>query len=96
MPFQKGNKLGGRTKGAENKVPKAVKVNAKDRVEQVDAELTSLKVGLREQAIANPPWFYEKIWAKILPKGVEVSGPEGGPIQTMIEVVLIANRKDQG
>lgn len=85
----RGKKTGGRTAGAQNKVPKAAKISAKDRVEEVDAELTQSKKGLAQQAKDDPKWFYEKIWVKILPKVAEISGPDGGPIPTSIEVRFI-------
>jgi hypothetical protein len=73
MPFQKGNKLGGRKKGGQNSVPKAVRISAKDRVDEVDFDLTKKGQGLAVQAAADPKWFYEKIWPKILPKNVDVN-----------------------
>jgi hypothetical protein len=97
MPFQKGNKLGGRHKGSKPAVPAAVRISAKDRVDEVDAQLTAEGVGLAVQAKNNPAWFYEKIWVKILPKNMEVSGPGGGPIATRVEVALVAaSQKNQG
>lgn len=89
MPFQKGNKLGGRKKGSKPAVPKAVRVSAKDNVDLVDAYLTKTGNGLKVQAEKDPKWFYEKIWVKILPKVAEISGPDGGPIPTSIEVRFI-------
>lgn len=71
----------GRPKGALNKVPKQYKISARERVDEVDAELTEAGQGLAVQAKLNPQWFYEKVWVKILPKPVEVSGSDGGPIQ---------------
>ena len=97
MPFKKGNKLGGRHKGSKPAVPAAVRISAKDRVDEVDAELTAADMGLAVMAKANPAWFYEKIWVKILPKNMEVSGPGGGPIATRVEVAFVAaSQKDSG
>ena len=97
MPFQQGNKLGGRHKGSKPAVPAAVRISAKDRVDEVDAQLTADGVGLAVQAKNNPAWFYEKIWVKILPKNMEVSGPGGGPIATRVEVAFVAaSQKDSG
>jgi hypothetical protein len=100
MPFKKGQSgnPAGRKKGTLDVVPKAVKIQAKDRVDLVDAELTAAGNGLAVQAAANPQWFYEKIWVKILPKNVEMSGPDGGPIPHKVEVAFIGAtiKKDQG
>lgn len=82
--------------GAKNKVAKAVKISAKDRVEEVDAELTLTNQGLAVQSKNDPKWFYEKIWVKILPKNTELSGPNGGPIPTTVEIVFVRPSQNQG
>ena len=91
MPFQKGHKgvAGpGRPKGIPNKIG----ASAKDAVLQV-FELMGGVPAYKKWAAENPTEFY-RIHAKLLPRDVEISGTDGGPIQTSIEVKFIGAKKD--
>jgi hypothetical protein len=71
MPFQKGNNANpnGRPKGSKNKVT----TDIVQLILKVDQNLTKAKKGLNVQAKADPSWFYEKIFAKVIPKDVNVN-----------------------
>jgi hypothetical protein len=93
MPFQKGNKLGrpGRPKGSQNKATLSVKEALQAAFEGIGG-VESLIAWARDSQ--NQGEFY-KLYAKLLPKELEVMGADGGPIQSKIEVVFV-NSKDTG
>lgn len=82
MPFVKGHKVG-RPKGAVNESTRLIR----DAFVKVFRERGGHK-GLAAWAESNPDEFY-KLTVKLCPKEVEVSGPDGGPIQATIEVEFI-------
>ena len=68
----------GRPKGVPNKLSRV----AKDSVWAVFDGLGGDEAMLK-WAKDNPSQFYASVWPRILPKPVEVSGPNGGPLQSL-------------
>ena len=66
--FKNGNP--GRPKGSKNKSPARIV----DKIIEIDGQLELDGKGLLDCAKQNPKWFYEKIFVKILPKPVDISG----------------------
>lgn len=60
----------GRPKGSKNKAP----AKLIDMIIEIAAELEKKKIGLKQCAEQNPAWFFERIFARILPKPIDVSG----------------------
>lgn len=86
MPFVKGQKEKiGRPKGLQNKTTTSIK-NAFIEAFQKRGGVKALLAWADEE----PGEFY-KILGKMCPKELEVSGPGGGPIQTVVEVAFIGN-----
>jgi hypothetical protein len=77
----KGKKTGGRTKGTPNKSTAAVK----DALTQAFDHLGGV-TALVEWGKKNATEFY-KLWSKLLPQ--EVTGKDGGPIQTELVQIYI-------
>ena len=75
-------KTGGRARGTPNRLSAANK-------ECVDAAFKALGgvTALTAWAKDNPEVFYTRIWARLLPKPVEVSGGEGASVRVLIEYV---------
>jgi hypothetical protein len=92
MPFVKGQKEKiGRPKGVSNKSTRLIR----DAFIKVFQDRGGHK-GLAEWAEGNPDEFY-KLASKLCPREMEVSGPDGGPIQTSVEVALVAaGQKNKG
>lgn len=87
----------GRPKGVPNKATVAVKA----AMQAVYADLQEappegVEIGphahFRSWALGNPTEFY-KLWSKLLP--TEISGPDGGPIQTQGTVDVKAATEEQ-
>lgn len=76
----KGQKTGGRKAGTPNKTTASVK----EALQAVYADRGGNKA-LLAWANDNPTEFY-KLWGRMLPQ--EVSGPDGGAIQAVHEVVF--------
>ena len=76
----KGRKTGGRTAGTPNKTTASVK----EALQAVYADRGGNRA-LLAWANDNPTEFY-KLWGRMLPQ--EVSGPDGGAIQAVHEVVF--------
>lgn len=72
----KGKKTGGRQKGTPNKVSRAVK----DDVIAVFERLGGVE-HMEEWARNNPGDFYKTLFKALVPRPMEVSGPEGGPLE---------------
>lgn len=85
MPFVKGQSGNpkGKPKGSKNVVPSSVKEAFKLAFEGIGGVPAFI-----EWAKVERSEFY-KIYSKLLPKEVEVSGADGGPIKTTIEVNFI-------
>ena len=81
-----GNAGKGRPKGSTNKETKTIK----DAFLKVFEDRGGWK-GLREWSDENPDEFYKTL-GKMVPKELEVSGPDGGPINAKVEIVF-ANDK---
>lgn len=77
-----GNKKPGRPKGSENKVT----ATAKENVLAVFTRLGGT-AAMAMWADENKTEFY-KMYARLIPQGSEVSGPDGGPIPVGINVTL--------
>ena len=84
-----GNTGLGRVKGVPNKLTRTVK-EAFDYAFEANGGAEWLKTWAND----NPDVFF-KIYGKRLPQAVEVSGPEGGPMQTIIRVKLVGPSSDQ-
>lgn len=67
----------GRPKGSKNKLPR----DLKDRVLHVWEKLEAEGKGLYDEAEKDPPWFYANFVKPMLPKNVELTGEDGGPIE---------------
>jgi hypothetical protein len=80
----KGMKTGGRTKGTPNKVTRSVKEALELAFEQAGGV-----DGLVDWARSNPTEFY-KIWAKLLPRDLNITEQEGN----FPQVVLYLPEKD--
>lgn len=76
----KGRKTGGRTAGTPNKTTASVK----EALQAVYADRGGNRA-LLAWANDNPTEFY-KLWGRMLPQ--EVSGPDGGAIQAVHEVIF--------
>lgn len=83
-----GNTGKGRVKGVPNKITQSVK-EAFDYAFNANGGAEWLKTWAKD----NPDVFF-KIYGKRLPQAVEVSGPEGGPMQTIIRVKLVGPSSD--
>lgn len=85
MPAPKGNKFSpGRPKGKQNR----------DTITANEATLYAFDdIGGRKAYAKwckdNPDLFYTKIYSKLIKQGVEVTGADGGPIKTTIEVEFV-------
>jgi len=77
MGFKKGlsGNPGGRPRGAKNKVTRTTREN----IEQVFSMLGGVGA-FREWAEREPTDFY-KIYSKLLPRDIEISGGGGGPVE---------------
>ena len=93
MPFAKGHS--GNPKGRKGGTPAKTPRIIRDAFIEAFHKIGGTK-SLVEWGKEQPGEFY-KIIAKLCPKEVEVSGPDGGPIQTSVEVALVAaSQKNQG
>ena len=79
MPFTKGQIANpkGRPKGAKGKLRKPLV----DEIIEIAEELAQQGKGLRDCAKQNPDWFFVNFLKNLIPKNIEVTGSEGGPIQ---------------
>jgi hypothetical protein len=82
----KGKKTGGRVKGSKNKLQR----DSREHVLETAARLERDGLGLYEWAKNSPDEFW-KLYGKTLPRPVEVSGPDGGPLT--VEVLSYATGK---
>ena len=83
------NNPNGRPKGKQNKTTTAMKeafILAFEKRGGIEALMT--------WADANETEFY-RIIGKMIPKELEVSGPEGGPIPMRAEVVFVGKSQDR-
>lgn len=76
----------GRPKGSVNKSSASVKAALQSAYDAIGGD-----VNFALWASANSTEFY-KLWSKMLPQ--EVSGPEGGPISVLNEIILRGVRPD--
>ena len=82
---------GGRPKGSKDKLPRAIK----DRVLAVWDKLEQEEKGLYDEAHKDPQWFYGNFIKPMLPKDVNLTGADGGPIEIKgIDVTFIQPGKD--
>ena len=93
MPYQKGEKWKGRAgPGRPKGVPNKISTSAREAVLQVFEAIGGV-AAFSKWAKENPTEYY-KIHSRLLPKEVELSGTDGGPIKTSIEVKFIGAKKD--
>jgi hypothetical protein len=87
MPFKKGQSgnKNGRPKGRQSKTTLSVKEALQAAFEGIGG-IPSLIAWARYPQ--NQGEFY-KLYAKLLPKELEVMGVDGGPIQSKVEVVFV-------
>ena len=78
----KTNNPGGRPKGSVNKSTAIVKEALLYAFKKIGGNKA-----FAEWAAREPVEFY-KLFAKLLPKELEISGADGGPIQAKVEVVF--------
>lgn len=74
-----GERRGGRQKGTPNKATRDIRqaiLNVYERMGGEDALLV--------WATANTDTFYTAFLTKMVPRPVEVGGPEGGPVEVII------------
>jgi hypothetical protein len=81
----KTNNPKGRTPGSKNKLTKPIVQEILDVARMLHKE----GVGLAECARANPEWFFTHIFKNIIPKNVELTGLDGEPIQSKVEVIFV-------
>ncbi len=66
--------------GNPNGRPKGIKDNRTatilDIINSAHKDLVKAKKSLSVQAKDDPKWFYEKIWAKLIPRDVKIDLPE--------------------
>jgi hypothetical protein len=79
-----GVKTGGRQKGTPNKLG----TTAKENIANVFTRLGGVQAMVK-WANANPTQFYQ-LYGKLLPLQAEVTGAEGGPIETITRRVVRA------
>lgn len=80
---QSGNPAG-KKPGTKNRLP----VNLIKKILAITEQLEAEGKGLGDCANQEPKWFFEHFVKPILPKNVEVTGADGGPIQTTVEVIF--------
>ena len=91
MPFTKGNK--GKPKGAKNKVQK----NLVQQILEISERLSKEGKGLEDCARQDPGWFHTNFLKGLIPKNVTITGDDGGPVRTSVEVRFIGtNPKNNG
>ncbi len=83
MPFKKGHSIG-RPKGKSNRSTTIIREAFLAVFEERGG-----KKGLLSWSNDNPDEFY-KLVGKMVPKEMEVSGVDGGPIETVLRVKLVA------
>ena len=81
----KTNNPKGRTPGSKNKITKPIVQEILD----VARMLHETGVGLEACAKSNPEWFFTHIFKNIIPKNIELTGADGGPIVSTVEVRFI-------
>jgi len=79
----------GRPKGSPNKVHASMKQAIADVFEQLGGTQRMVKWALEDPKHLTE--FY-KLAARLIPVETQVSGANGGPIQTVLEVVGVANQ----
>jgi hypothetical protein len=84
---QSGNPTG-RPKGTPNKITGDMRAE----VWRVFNALKDEGKGLLETARQNPTWFYTVFGARMLPKDVNLGGPNGEPIHFSMPIIF---RKDE-
>lgn len=80
----KSTKTGGRSKGTPNKLSSGAKANIEAVFQKIGGQAEMAK-----WAKDNQTEFY-KLYARLLPH--QVTGENGGPIQTAIEVSFVAGK----
>lgn len=90
MAFKKGQRANpnGRPKGSKNKISKPVV----DTILETHKKLLERGTDLEACALENPRWFYEHFFKNLIPKNVEITGEDGGPIKTQVEIVFVNSK----
>lgn len=81
----KGRKTGGRRPGSVNKLTASVKEALSLAFSEV-GDVSALVAWARK----NKTEFY-KLWAKLLPQDLQISGKDGGPVQLLIEEIVVTS-----
>ena len=85
QPGQSGNPAG-RPKGARNKLSKAFVQTLSETFDERGREVI-------DRLIDEKPEVYANVIAKLMPKLMELSGPDGSEIPTSIELNVVPSRK---
>ena len=96
--FVKGNPGGpGRPRGTKNRMSVEIKELVMHTVENMEITIGrgrnkqsyKGKEAFVAWASSNPERFYTKFLTKLMPKAVEVSGPDGDKIETQMQIVVL-------
>lgn len=93
MPFVKGQSGNpkGKVKGTQTKQTQSVKEAFRLAFEGIGGVTALIKWAKREKT------EFFKIYSKLLPKELEVTGADGGPIKTTVEVKFVGSKpKNRG
>ena len=75
----------GKPKGCKNRRT----VNLLDKLEEIDHLLEQEGKGLLQCAQQDPKWYNENFTKPRIPKNIELTGANGGPITSTVEVRFI-------
>jgi len=90
MPFQKGNKLGGRKKGSKGKL----KNDVVNEILEVHERLKDKKKGLLDCAMQDPKWFLSLFLKGLIPKNVTVGIDEDSNTLEIIVKKIATDRTE--
>lgn len=85
--YKEDAKKGGRPKGVGNKLPRDLKAKVLAICDHLEAQ----QKGLQEEAEKDPQWFYTNFVKPMLPKNVEITGEDGGPVDMSLTVKFVSS-----